>query len=396
MAEAFRLTRRDGACGIDEQTGKEYAEHFFPRVRDLLNRVKGGKYFAPPVKRGYIPKGDGKEMRPLGIPTFEDKLLQRAVKMLLEPIYEQDFLDCSFGFRPGRSAHQALQSIWRGVMSMGGCWILDVDIRKYFDTIDHRHLREFLSKRVRDGVIRRLVHKWLKAGVWEAGQVSFSDQGTPQGGVISPLLSNIYLHEVLDTWFEEEIKPLLSGNAFLVRYADDFVIGFARREDAERVLQVLPKRFGKFGLAIHPDKTRLVYFAPPSRGGGDPETFDFLGFTHYWGESRKGGWIVKRKTASSRLNRGLKNVAEFCRKKRHTPVGEQQASLARKLQGHYNYYGIIGNIHSLRKFHRAVERLWRKWLDRRDRKRGTMTWDRFHKLIKCYKLPLPRIVHGDT
>lgn len=246
MHEAYRRTRKDGAAGVDGVTAEEYEADLEGNLRDLLERFKSGRYFAPPVKRAYVPKGDGR-LRPIGIPALEDKILQRAVVMVLSSLYEQDFLDCSYGFRPGRSVHQALEALWKGVMEMGGCWVLEVDIKSYFDTVEHKHLREFVRKRVRDGVLLRVMGKWLKAGVFEDGAIHYPEEGTPQGGVISPLLSNIYLHEVLDVWFEEEVKPRLNGEAKLVRFADDYVILFTSREDALRVQAVLPKRFGRSG-----------------------------------------------------------------------------------------------------------------------------------------------------
>jgi group II intron reverse transcriptase/maturase len=399
LHEAHRRTRKNGAVGVDEQTAEQYAADLDANLDSLRERAKSGRYQAPPVRRTWIDKPGKREKRPLGIPTYEDKVLQRAVVMVLEPLYEQDFLDCSHGFRPRRSAHGALQALWEAIMSMGGCWLLDVDIRKYFDTIDHGQLRAILDRRVRDGVIRRLIGKWLKAGVMEEGRHWYPESGAPQGGVVSPMLSNIYLHDVLDVWFERMIKPRLKGRAFLIRYADDFVMGFELREDAERVLAVLPKRFGKFGLAIHPDKTRLVRFTRPrrTRDGAPPdkpETFDLLGFTHYWGRSRRGRWIVKRKTARDRLNRGLKLTAEWCRKNRHLPLREQQRKLSQTLIGHYAYFGITGNSPRLERFRRAVTRLWRKWLRRRTRKRSALTWERFNRLLATYPLPPARVYHS--
>jgi group II intron reverse transcriptase/maturase len=328
---AYLRTRKDGAVGVDGQTAEDYAANLRGNLESLLERAKSGTYRAPPVRRVHIPKGDSStETRPIGIPTFEDKVLQRAVVMVLEALYEQDFLPCSYGFRPGRSAHQALAGLWQQTMGMGGGWVVEVDIRKFFDTLDHAQLRELLQRRVRDGVLLRLIGKWLQAGVLEDGMYSVPSTGSPQGGVISPLLANVYLHYVLDVWFEEEVKPRLKGRAFLIRYADDFVIGFACEGDARRVLDVLPKRFGKYGLTIHPEKTRLVAFRPPV--GPDREgpgtaaqsgTFDLLGFTHYWGQSRKGNWVVKRQTAPSRFRRALRKVAQWFRLNRHTPVAEQ-------------------------------------------------------------------------
>ncbi len=246
LMEAYRRTRKDGAVGVDGQTGEDYAANLKDNLQSLLDRAKSGTYQAPPVRRVHIPKGgSATETRPLGIPTFEDKVLQRAVVMVLEAIYEQDFTDCSYGFRPGRSAHQALDALWKKTMAMGGGWILDVDIRKFFDTIDHAHLRDFLKRRIRDGVLIRLIGKWLNAGVLENGCVTHPETGSPQGGVVSPLLSNLFLHYVLDDWFEREVQPRLKGESFLIRYADDFVMGFAHETDARRVLAVLPKRFAK-------------------------------------------------------------------------------------------------------------------------------------------------------
>ena len=261
---AYTQTRKDGAVGVDGQTAEDYEINLEGNLQDLLNRAKSGTYVAPPVRRVHIPKaGSPTETRPLGIPTFEDKILQRAVLMVLEPVYETDFLDVSHGFRPGRGAHGALDSLWKQAMKLGGDWIVDVDLRKFFDTIDHGHLREFLKRRVRDGVILRLIGKWLNAGVLEDGAVTTPEHGTPQGGVISPLLANIFLHYVLDEWFAEEVRPRLKGEAFLIRYADDFVIGVAREDDARRIMDVLPKRMSKYGLTVHPEKTRLVRFRPP-------------------------------------------------------------------------------------------------------------------------------------
>jgi group II intron reverse transcriptase/maturase len=393
LKEAYRRTRKDGAVGVDGQTAKDYAGNLEANLQSLLDRAKAGDpYKAPPVRRVFIPKGDGSH-RPLGIPTFEDKVLQRAVVMLLEPIYEQDFLDCSYGFRPKRSAHQALEAIWQQLMRMGGGWVLDVDIRQYFDTLDHGCLREILDKRMRDGVVRRLIGKWLKAGVLDQGCITYPETGTPQGGVVSPLLANIYLHEVLDVWFGREVKPRLRGEAFLVRYADDFVMGFALEEDARRVMDVLPKRFEKYGLKIHPDKTRLVEFRKPKFFGGSnggSGSFDFLGFTHYWCKSRKGNWAVKRKTSKKRLSRALKALREWLRKNRHFRLQEQHKTLCQKLVGHFNYYGIKGNITAIANFVDEARRLWKKWLGRRSQ-RAALTWEAMEKKLERFPLPAPRL-----
>ena len=401
LKEAYRRTRKDAAAGVDEQTAGQYAESLEENLRSLLERAKSGTYHAPPVRRVHIPKGNG-QVRPIGIPTFEDKVLQRAVAMVLEPIYEQDFIDGSYGFRPQRSAHQALQSLWRQTMGMHGGWVLEIDIQKFFDTLDHAHLRNILDQRVRDGVILRLIGKWLNAGVLESGCVTHPQIGSPQGGVISPLLANVYLHEVLDTWFERMVKPRLSSRACLIRYADDAVMVFEKEDDARRVLDVLPRRCAKYGLTLHPEKTRLVPFQQPhedrkpnDRTTPHPGTFELLGFTHYWGLSRKGHWAVKKKTATGRLSRALRHIAQWCRANRHRPIVEQWEMLSSKLRGHYGYYGITGNMRSIEWFRRGTERIWRQWLDRRSN-HARMNWERFAKLLLRFPLPpamLPRSVY---
>jgi len=393
MHEAYRRTRKDGAVGVDGQRAEEYAANLHENLQDLLTRFKKGTYRAPPVRRVHIPKGKNKT-RPIGIPTFEDKILQRAVTMVLEAVYEQDFLDGSYGFRPGRSAHQALEVLQHELTCIGGGYVIEVDISSYFDNISFCHLRTFLDQRVRDGVLRRAIHKWLKAGVMEAGNVSYPGAGSPQGGVVSPILSNVYLHEVMDKWFENQVRPRLRGRAHFVRYADDIVIACEWREDAERIMEVLPKRFGKYDLGLHPEKTRLVDFRRPglkeSKGKG---SFDFLGFTHYWGKSRKEKWVVKRKTAKDRLNRSVVKVIETCREMRHSKVKEQHKRLTRMMKGHYAYYGITGNAKGLSRFFEAVRMGWRKWLNRRSSGRH-MPWERYRELLTRYPLPRPRIVHS--
>ena len=396
LREAYRLTRKSGAVGVDGQTAVAYAENLEDTLQSLLDRFKSGTYKAPPVRRSHIPKGDGTTTRPIGIPTFEDKVLQRAVVMVLEAVYEQDFRDCSYGFRPGKSAHQALEVLWKGLMNMGGGWVLDLDIQRFFDTLDRRCLRRFLDQRVRDGVLRRAIDKWLKAGVFEDGGVLYPEAGTPQGGVVSPLLANIYLHYVLDVWFEDVVKPRLRGRAFLVRYADDAVLVFALEEDARRVLGVLPKRLGKYGLSLHPEKTRLVLFRPPCKPLGrtePPGTFTFLGFTHHWSRSLRNRWVVKRQTAKDRFCRALKEISRWCRFNRHRPVPEQQKMLASKLRGHAQYYGITGNGSALSRFFQKVVRVWRKWLNRRSQRAG-LHWERFNRLLRRYPLPSPVVVHS--
>lgn len=392
LREAFRRTRKDGAPGIDGQTAQEYERNLEDNLEALLARMKTGRYRAPPVRRVEIPKDDGKQTRPIGIPTFEDKVLQRAVAMVLEAVYEQEFLDCSYGFRPARSAHRMLNDLRNQLMQMRGGWVLEVDIRKFFDTLDHGHLRTFLCQRVRDGALLRMVGKWLNAGVMEGSELRRLDSGTPQGGVISPLLANVYLHEVLDKWFADVVKPRLAGQAQLHRYADDFVVVFAREDDARRVLDVLPKRLGKYGLALHPEKTRLLWFKRPWRENPRrPETFDLLGFTLFWAKSRQGNWVVKLKTAASRFSRAVRRAGQWCRVHRHGPVRWQWQVLCAKIRGHFAYFGVTGNFRALSRFRYAVLRLWLKWLSRRSQ-RGRMTAERAFWFLQRYALPEPKIV----
>jgi len=394
LRAAYALTRKDGAAGVDGQQAEDFAANLDKNLKDLLDGFKSGRYRAPAVRRVHIPKGDGKKTRPLGIPTFADKVLQRAVTMVLTAVYEQDFLDCSYGFRPGRSAHDALGALREGLMSMKGGWVLDADIQGFFDNLGHGKLREILDQRVRDGVLRRMIDKWLKAGILENGELTYPSGGTPQGGVVSPVLANVYLHEVLDTWFHREVLPRMHGRAFLVRYADDFVIAFSDEGDARRVLEVLPKRFARYGLTLHPEKTRLVPFARPGpKDGGDrdePGKFDLLGFTHFWARSRRGYWVIKRKTSKSRFSRALKAVDRWCQRNRHLKIREQHAKLVAKLRGHYNYYGITGNSPALCRFLWFVERSWKRWLGRRSQ-RGYINWERFRAIKRVYPLPFPRI-----
>jgi group II intron reverse transcriptase/maturase len=397
LREAHRRTRKSGATGVDQQTAEQYAANLEGNFQSLLGRAKSGTYRAPPVRRVHIPKGNGRETRPIGIPTFEDKVLQRAVAMVLEAVYEQEFCACSFGFRPRRSAHQALEVLWDQVMDMKGGWVLEIDIRKFFDTLDHGHLREILRHRVLDGVLLRLIGKWLNAGVLEDGGITYPDVGSPQGGVISPILANVFLHEVLDKWFEQVVKPRLSGQAHMVRYADDAVLVFANEADARKVMAVLPKRFGKYGLTLHPEKTRLVGFQRPRRRLPNGRcrqktlgTFDLLGFTHYWGVSRNGNWVIKRRTAKDRFRRALKRIGDWCRKHRHEKVRTQQKALTEKLRGHYGYYGITGNFAPMSRLLHETTCVWRKWLNRRSRK-ACMSWKRMNRLLERYPLPPPRI-----
>jgi group II intron reverse transcriptase/maturase len=394
LREAYRRTRKDGATGIDGQTAEEYAADLEGNLQRLLDRAKAGTYRAPPVRRTYIPKGNG-ERRPLGIPTFEDKVLQRAVAMVLDAVYEQKFLDCSYGFRPGRSAQQALDAFQAAATRTAGGWVIELDIRSYFDSIDHRRLQEVLRHRVRDGVIVRLIGKWLNAGVMEDGALRRSDAGTPQGGVISPLLANIYLHTVLDVWFEREVRGHLNGQVQLIRYADDAVMVFSSERDAQLMMTVLPERFEQYGLTLHPDKTRLVAFERPDRpyrkdddGPASPGTFDFLGFTIHWRKSPRGKWNVRMRTAKDRFRRALVKIAEWCKAHRHKPIRDQQKAINQRLRGHYGYFGRQYNRARLWELRRRVEGEWKRWLSRRSQ-RARLAWKAMRRVLQRYPLERP-------
>jgi group II intron reverse transcriptase/maturase len=398
LEEAYRRTSKGGAVGVDGQSGTSYGENLAANIQNLHARLKAGLYKAPPVRRAYIPKPGSEERREIGIPTFEDKVVQRAVCMLLEPIYEQDFLPCSYGFRPHRSAHQALEELRTQLMEMHGGWVIEADIRKCFDTLSHGHIRSILRQRVCDGALLRLVGKWLNAGVLSSEGLRRSEQGTPQGGVISPLLCNVYLHEVLDKWFEVQIKGRLRGKASLIRFADDFVIAFAERQDAERVMAVLQKRFERYGLKLHPEKTRIVPMMRPrfgettssARQRGGIGTLDFLGFTHTWGVSLKGNWVIKQWTSRKRQTRTLRAIRAWCKRWRHEPLEKQRLSLCSKLRGHYNYYGITGNMAHLNQVYFQTKLSWKKWLSRRSG-HSLLSWEMFDRLQSRYPLPLPVI-----
>lgn len=394
MKEAYRRTRKGGATGVDGRSAADYEKNLEANLRALVEKLHRGTYRAPPVRRAWIPKASGKP-RPIGVPTFEDKVLQRAVAMLLEAIYEQDFHPDSYGFRPNRSAHHALEQLQRRPTFGRRCWVIEADIASFFDTLDHAQLRSVLEQRVRDGVIRRVIDKWLAAGVMEQGNVQFPETGTPQGGVISPILANIYLHEVLDRWFERDVRPRLKGKASFVRYADDFVLLIEREDDARRVMEVLPKRFERFGLRLHPEKTRLMSFNSPAIGEPRAQrarSFDFLGFTHFWAKSRKGRWVVKQRTAKDRFTRSLRRVKERCRAMMHWSLVDQHRRLCLMLRGHFNYFGITGNGDALWSLRRCAQRLWGRALARRSRRR--FTWIGFMPILERYPLPPAYAVHS--
>jgi len=396
MKEAYRLTRKDGAPGIDGVTAADYDGNLEANLLDLLDRIKSGRYRAPPVRRTYIPKADG-SLRPLGIPTFEDKVAQRAVTMVLEAVYEQDFLPCSYGFRPGRSAHQALRHLRDDLWAKRLYWVVDIDISKYFDSIPHSHLRAFIDQRVTDGVIRRMIDKWLKAGAVEDGLLRRAAEGSPQGGVISPCLSNVFLHHVLDEWFDTEVRPRLNGECTLVRFADDAVMAFDNLVDAQRVLTALGKRLARFGLTLHPGKTRIVDFRPLMTDSTrhpqtDGTSFDFLGLTHVWGRSRKGKPTVRQVTAKGRYARALAAVSDWCRKNRHRSIPDQHRRLSSMMRGHFAYYGVGGNMRRLLWFAHQVVRIWQKWLSRRDR-RSVVRWTRLNEVLRQHPLPRAKIFH---
>ena len=398
LYEAFESLRKDASVGVDGVTYAGYQIDAWENIRELHDRVKYGQYRAQPLRRVYIPKEDGRQ-RPISIPSLEDKILQRATVYLLNAIYEQDFLECSYGFRPGRGAQSALDEVRRVICTRPISTVLEADISGYFDAIVRDLLVEMIEKRVSDGSILRLIGKWINVGVIEDDRLLVTKTGTGQGQVISPLLANIYLHHVLDEWFETVVKPRLKGEAYAIRYADDFILCFQYQEDAERVLDVLTKRFAKYGLTLHPDKTRLMAFGRQALaqsekpGGQKPTTFDFLGFTHICKRSRKGKFTVHVRTMRKRLRRSLLKVTAWCEKHRHDPVDKQQQALNRKLQGHYQYYGRPTNLRSLLEFYRTVRRSWKFWLNRRTRGH-TLNWDEFAKLLRRHPLLTPRITRS--
>lgn len=398
LQEALESLRKDAKAGVDGVTYAEYDKNAKENISQLQERVKNGQYRAQPLRRIYIAKEDGRQ-RPISIPSLEDKIVQKAVVELLNSIYEQDFLGCSYGFRPGRSAQDALDEVGRIICRRPIGYVLEADIRGYFDAIVREKLMEWMGKRVSDGQIRRLIGKWIHVGVIDEGRLRVTETGVGQGQVISPLLANIYLHYVLDDWFETTVKPRLKGEAYEVRFADDFILCFQYREDAEKVLEVLTKRFEKYGLTLHPEKTRLIEFGRQALtksekpGGTKPPTFDFLGFTHLCKRSRNGKFTIHLRTMRKRLRRSLTEITAWCREHRHDPVEEQQKVLNSKLRGHYQYYGRPTNYRCIWQFFRGVRKSWQKWLNRRTRG-NSLNWDKFGNLLRCHPLLLPHITRS--
>lgn len=392
LARAYERLRKDAAVGVDGVTVEQYGQRLEENLAELHAKLKAGQYRHQPIRRVLIPKDKGKT-RPIGISSVEDKIVQGALREVLEAVYEQDFLDCSHGFRPRRGAHGALRALNREVRAGWVRFILEADIVSFFDRIDRAKLMTMLRERIADESLMRLVGKCLHVGVLEGAEYSEPDVGTAQGSVLSPLLGNIYLHNAVDLWIERDVKPRLRGRCVLVRYADDFVIAFERQDDAERVMDALHQRMEKYGLALHPEKTRLLPFSPPSGDddGKGSATFDLLGFTLYWRRLRRGGWAMWCRTRRARISRAIKAAADWCRRHRHRPVKEQHAALVRRIQGHFNYFGVSGNVESLSRVLHGVRRAWRKWLNRRSQ-RARVSWERFLEIEERFPLPQPRIV----
>src|ERR1700732_3014958 len=397
LLDSYYALKRQAAPGVDGVTWQEYENGLASRVTDLHNRVHRGAYRAQPSRRVYIPKADGRK-RPLGIAALEDKIVQQAVVTILNQIYEEDFLGSSYGFRPGRSQHDALDALWVGIMRKKVNWILDADVRGFFDNLSHEWLVKFIEHRVADRRVQRLIRKWLQAGVSEDGEWAKTEVGTPQGAVVSPLLANIYLHYVFDLWVRHGRNHHATGDVIVVRYADDIVAGFEHRTDAERFLEEWKERLQKFGLELHPDKTRLIEFGRHAaehrkqQGEGKAEVFDFLGFTHICGKTRKTGrFIVKRKTIQKRLSAKLSELKRELRRRWHVPVAEVGAWLRSVVQGYFNYHAVPGNMDSLNSFRAQVIWRWYRALRRRSQ-RSRMTWERFWPLVDQW-IPSAKILH---
>ncbi len=398
LLQSFYELNPKAAVGVDDETWQEYKQGAEIRTKDLHARVHQGTYRAQPSKRIYLPKPDGRQ-RPIGIACLEDKIVQAATVKVMTSIYEEDFLGFSYGFRPGRKQHDALDALYVAMMQRKVNWVLDADIRGFFDAIDHTCLLQFIQHRIADKRIQRLIQKWLTAGISDDGEWSSTTVGTPQGAVISPLLANVFLHYVLDLWIDHWRRHHASGDVVVVRYADDFVIGFQYRAEADRCLRALRERLEKFGLELHPDKTRLIEFGRfaatnrKARGQGRPENFDFLGFTHYCGRRRTGSFIVKRKSIAKRMRAKIKEVKQKLRKKINVRLPEQGAWLRAVVQGWFNYHAVPGNRHALDEFRTQVCRSWRKLLQRRSHKaRNKWPWVRMKRHIQRW-IPSVRITH---
>lgn len=396
LGRAFGRIRSDAATGVDGVTKDEYGRALEQNLRDLHERLRTGRYRHQAIRRVHIPKGPGStKTRPIGVSTIEDKIVQGALREVLEAVYEPVFLPCSYGFRPKRSAHDALRDLNRTLHSERVRWVLEIDIQAFFDSLDRAKLRAMLEVRVADGSLMRLIGKCLHVGVLDGEEFSTPEGGTVQGSIISPLLGNVYLHYVLDLWFERKVRPNLRGNARLFRYADDAVLTFERKDDAEHVMSVMRDRLAAFGLTLHPDKTRLVPFARPWRGKGGsyatpPGTFDFLGFTVYWRRTRRGAWVSTMRTRKASLRKAVTAFSEWCRRHRHRPLEEQHAALSRRLRGHYQYFGVNGNSRCLVQLIYQVRRIWHKWLRRRGQ-RKPISWKRFTRYLERFPLPAPRV-----
>jgi group II intron reverse transcriptase/maturase len=393
LTRAYHRIRRNAAVGVDDVTKEQYGLELDRNIRDLHERLRAMRWRHKPILRVQIPKENGKS-RPIGISSTEDKIVQQALSEILEAIYEPIFRDFSYGFRRKRSAHDALRAINGALFRGEASWILEMDVESFFDSINRKMLLEMIQERVVDGSFKRLVGKCLHVGILDGEEYSEPDEGTVQGSVLSPILGNIYLHHVLDRWFERDVVPRLSGSAHLIRYADDALMMFEREDDARKVLEVLTKRFAKYGLRLHPDKTRIVPFKRPTRADRDgkgPGTFDFLGFTHYWRRARSGRWMPWVKTRKARVQRFTAAVAGWLRRHRHLPVREQHAALTQRIAGHFQYFGVNGNVPALRHVLRACEKLWHKWLNRRSQ-RARKSWSDFASLMRWWPLPRARIL----
>jgi group II intron reverse transcriptase/maturase len=397
LREAYYGLKRDAAPGVDGETWREYGEDLESNLEDLSARLRRGAYRAKPVRRAYIAKADGR-MRPLGVTTLEDKIVQRATVEVMNAIYETDFLGFSYGFRPGKGQHNALDALYVGILTKKVNWVLDGDISSFFDGIDHEWLMKFIEHRIADQRVVRLIRKWLNAGVLEEGRWKSSEEGTPQGGSASPLMANIFLHYVFDLWVHQWRKTKARGDVIVVRFADDFVVGFQHRSDAERLHKDLEERFAKFKLRLHPDKTRLIefgYFAASNRrrrGQGKPETFNFLGFTHICGKKRSNGmFTVYRRTIGKRYRAKLKEIKTGLRRRMHQPIPQVGKWLKTVVEGHNRYYGVPSNEKALSSFRFQVTRQWFRTLRRRSQK-TRVTWERMYRLIDRW-LPPPRIYH---